>query len=154
METTQQQPEAKSPLPLPVLLTYFFSRIHFEINPKWTATSDGEHGNLSSALSLGRPKDTNRRQLAVRVILEAAEGKTAPYKADIEAVAVFEHGVKDRAVEEIDRHIILAGAPLLYGAIREQLLMLSARTHLPRLMLPLQFTRDLLANSKVNDLED
>jgi len=71
----------------------------------------------------------------LRIAIENAEGKIAPYTLDIEVAGYFEVSNKIQK-ENREEMVIVNGCAVLYSAIRDQVMTLSARSSQGTLILP------------------
>ena len=74
--------------------------------------------------------------VSVRLKIENSEGKTAPYKMNVAVSGLFKWLPKDTGVEKRKDLIVVNGATILYGAIREMTLTVTSRSTSGPLLLP------------------
>lgn len=73
--------------------------------------------------------------LKFRILIENKEGKIAPYDIDIDAAGVFSVN-PSLPLAERQEFVLINGCSVLYGAIRDQILTLTARSARGPLLLP------------------
>ena len=72
----------------------------------------------------------------LRISVENKEGKIAPYDLDVEVAGVFEIINKKIKKEEREEMVTVNGCAVLYSAIRDQIMTLTARSVRGALILP------------------
>lgn len=111
-------------LPLSTLRTYFFSRIDYELRPNARERSAQTFDGATLSGTVQRVASAAERVLTVRIQLE---DERAPYRYSLEVVGlVSEVPLLDDA-KQADVHVIRCVAPVLLGALREQLYALTGR---------------------------
>lgn len=115
-----------------------FTQLHLEGIPKGVPDDDLEVGtNLSWGKHLTNPREW---RVDLKVTFGPAAKQGGPYQGYAEVVGFFEilDGWPEEKCEEL---IAVNGASLLYGAIREMILIMSSRSSHGELQLPtLRFT--------------
>lgn len=137
--SSSQQPKQESPraLPLGRVEAYFLSRVSYRLDPAWKGEPDNPI-TVDLGARVQRGNEAGLFQVTVNVTIKSAEkDKPAPYEADLEAVVLLGGMPTEDLDDELKKHIARVAAPMAYGAIREELLNLSARGPYPRLLLPL-----------------
>lgn len=154
METmSNAQPEV--PLALPELRDCFIARTNFRVNPTWRKQDDeNAGGDLAVRLVVRRPSDLGVRQLHLLVSIKGTDENPAPYEVDLEVIGVLDGCEPVDDPTKADRHAAMVGTPILYATAREHLLNLSARSPHPRLLLPIQSTRGLIAQAEYQLMGD
>ncbi|WP_084416588.1 protein-export chaperone SecB [Massilia alkalitolerans] len=74
--------------------------------------------------------------VSVRLRIENTEGKIAPYKLNVAVSGLFKWLPKDTEFEKRKDLIVVNGATILYGAIREMTLNVTSRSTSGPLLLP------------------
>jgi preprotein translocase subunit SecB len=120
-----------TPSPLQ-LEQHFFSKICLDVNADGQSNVDNI---LHCEIEVGRAEDNAKRfQVIFRLKLQSPSEKKAPYTGEIHAVGLFR--VLDVWPEDqIDRLVEANGSAVLYGAIRELVLNLTARGPWPAVRL-------------------
>lgn len=96
------------------------------------------NANFSIGVRLGEAEQNNEVQFMVRLDLSASPKKDAsfPYEFDISAEAIVSfHGIEDDPAK-LRELVLVNGASLLYGALREVVLTLTSRFPNAPVMLP------------------
>jgi preprotein translocase subunit SecB len=107
------------------LKSHRFIELHLEGIPKGIPDGDVE---VTTTLGVGRHKTEPREwRVDLKVAFEPAVGQNGPYKGTVEVVGFFEilDGWPEKDCEAL---VTINGASLLYGAIREMVLMMSSRS--------------------------
>lgn len=120
------------------LLGLTFLGIKLELNPKFEGKAD--EFDFDGAMLLwkvrhGKRNDTKGWWVGVEFATQEGDEKPCPYLIDMKAVALFEVSEKVPA-EEQEKFVYENGASLVYGAIREMVSTISARSAYGSLMLP------------------
>ena len=110
-----------------------FTQLHLEAIAKGVP---GEEAEVETKLSWARHKDNPREwKVDLKVTFEPTKEHNLAYRGYAEVVGFFEviDGWPD---EECEALIAVNGASLLYGAIREMIMMMSARSSHGEFLLP------------------
>lgn len=94
--------------------------------------------NITESFNYIDPGEDNNNShiLMLKIVISNEEGKKCPYLIDIEVYGAFVYGNSvDLSLENIEM-ILINGCSILYGAIREQILSLTARSVYGQLILP------------------
>lgn len=153
--TTTPSPPKEAPLPLGKIAQLFISEISYKLNPAFEAQGENTPLNIEIGVSVARS------QLGERQVLVDLETKPlsnsispysiSPYEIKAQAVVILTGFGDDIEAEKLDLHAVMLGAPLAFGALREQFLQLSARSPFPKFMLSLTPMRALLSKVRVFD---
>lgn len=94
-----------------------------------------EIGELSETYALTEENEPLSYGVMLRVAIENKGGKIAPYDIDVCVIGHFE--ISERVPKEKRKNLVTVnGCSMLYGAIREQVMILSARSVHGMLILP------------------
>jgi preprotein translocase subunit SecB len=78
----------------------------------------------------------NSMLVSVRLKIENTEGKTAPYRVNVAVSGLFKWLLKDTSAEKKKDLIVVNGATILFGAIREMTLNVTSRSASGQMLLP------------------
>lgn len=150
MTTPTNSKPQPSALPLGDIRGYFLSKVRYALN----TMADRDTPvliNVGVRVQKGQGPDVYQVTVMVQVKADPPE-KPAPYDVEVEAVVLL-GGMPEAHLDadQLIRHVALIAAPLGYGAIREELLNLSARGPFPRLVLPLVPARALVDSALSQD---
>lgn len=123
---------------------HFFTR--FSVIPNATGTADGAHTLEPAIWFQKRAEEPNQWALSLAVALKSATPEQPNlYEADIEMFGVVEvlDGFPQEKAEQL---AVVNGLSLLYSAIREMFLTITARSARGALALPVLSFVDVLAN--------
>ena len=116
---------------------------HLEIEPEVAYSSeegfypDFVNASLSSKVGIGAPKDNDESKYALKLVIEIepkSEG-SFPYSIGIGMEGFFTI-IDEKAVKNKRNLVLVNGSAMLYGAIRENLLMIMSRFEYGNLMMP------------------
>lgn len=110
---------------------------------------DFSNANFSSRVGIGVPKDNAKSKYALRLALEIEPKSESsfPYSIDIEMEGFFAV-VDEKTISDPRNMVLVNGSAVLYGAIREHLLMVTSRFVHGNLMLPTVNFLDLAEEMK------
>lgn len=124
IEPAVAMPVSPLTLPLPALRSYYLSRIDYELRPnaleRSTQTFDG--ANLSGTVQ--RLASAAERVLILRIQLQ---DERAPYRYFLEVGGLVHDVPVLDDLKQADVHVIRCVAPVLLGALREQLYAITGR---------------------------
>ena len=115
------------------LKSHRFTQLHLEGIPKGIPDGDVE---VTTTLGVGRHVTESREwRVDLKVTFEPKGGQNGPYRGTSEIVGFFEilDGWPEKDCESL---VAINGASLLYGAIREMVLMMSSRSSHGEFLLP------------------
>ena len=110
-----------------------YTHLHLEGLPKGIPGGDVE---VTTTLGVGRHVTEPREwRVDLKVVFEPRAGQNGPYRGTAEVVGFFEilDGWPEKDCEAL---VAINGASLLYGAIREMILMMSSRSSHGEFLLP------------------
>lgn len=115
------------------LKSHRFTQLHLEGIPKGIPDGDVE---VTTTLGVGRHVTEPREwRVDLKVSFEPTAGQNGPYRGIAEVVGFFEilDGWPEKDCEAL---VAINGASLLYGAVREMILMMSSRSSHGEFLLP------------------
>ena len=92
-------------------------------------------GERVGIVVMGDKEDPRMFAIRLHITIANEEGKTAPYDVDVEVAGSF--SISDKIPKENREELVLVnGCSMLYSAIRDQIMTLSARFHHGVMILP------------------
>lgn len=102
---------------------------------------------------LGDKEDPRMFAIRLQITISNEEGKIAPYDVDIEIAGSF--SISDKIPKENREDLVIVnGCSILYSAIRDQLMTISARCHHGALILPTVNFLDKIKQKEPNSIAD
>ncbi len=117
---------------------YFFTRVFFEANPKYSKPAENDPTPMEIGISLellGHKSDPNRFQLKLTLNKSDADDPPLPYNFDVQVVGLFSVDPEFKH-DDIPKLVKINGGSMLYSATREYLLMITGRGPWGGLKLP------------------